>query len=303
MTAEHSHSHSHAHAPHRAEDSKRLAIVLALSAVYMVAEAVGGLATNSLALLADAGHMLSDVAALGLSLFAFWIARRPATARRSYGYYRAEILAALANGATLVAISIFVFVEAFQRLRQPPEVLGAVTAAIAFGGLVVNGIGMLVLRHGASDNLNMKGARLHVATDALGSVGALAAGLAVWQLGWMWADAAASLLIGALVVWSSWALLRETVSVLMESAPAHIDLDAVRDALAGSPGVTAVHDLHCWSITTGLVALSCHVRISDKNLHCDALGGIRALLHERFGIDHTTIQIEPEDFAENALHA
>jgi len=295
--------HGHSHAPHRAADSKRLAIVLALCAVYMVAEVVGGLLTNSLALLADAGHMLSDAAALGLSLFAFWIARRPATSRRSYGYYRAEILAALANAATLIAISIYVFVEAFGRLRQPPEVLGAATAAVALGGLVVNGIGVLVLRRGDETNLNMKGARLHVATDALGSVGALAAGLAVWLAGWRWADAAASLLIGALVVFSSWSLLRETVSVLMESAPAHIDLDAVRDALAGAPGVTAVHDLHCWSITTGLVALSCHVRIADESRHCGALADIRSLLHERFGIDHTTIQIEPEDFAESALHA
>ncbi len=297
------HGHGHPRALQRAADSRRLAVVLALSAVYMVAEAVGGLLTHSLALLADAGHMLSDVAALALSLFAFWIAKRPATSRRSYGYYRAEILVALANGATLIAISIFVFVEAFDRLREPPEVLGEATAAIALGGLAVNLVGMLVLRRGGSDNLNMKGARLHVATDALGSVGALAAGLAVWLFGWRQADAAASFAIGALIVFSSWALLRETVSVLMESAPAHVDLDAVRDALAEVPGVSAVHDLHCWSITTGLVALSCHVCVADEAGNGRVLAEVRNRLHERFGIEHTTIQIEPMGLAERALHA
>lgn len=277
--------------------------MLVLSAVYMVAEVVGGLLTNSLALLADAGHMLTDVAALALSLFAIWIARRPATSRRSYGYYRAEILAALVNGAMLVAISVFVFVEAFGRLRTPPEVLGEWSAATAFGGLVVNGIGMFVLRRGATDDLNLKGARLHVAMDALGSVGALLGGLAVWLAGWRWADPAASILIGALVIWSAYSLLRETVSVLMESAPAHIDLDAVRDALAGVPGVSAVHDLHCWSITTGLVALSCHVCVADEAGNGRVLAEVRARLHDRFGIEHTTIQIEPEGLDERALHA
>jgi len=296
-------AHDHSDAARGAADSKRLAVVLALSAVYMVAEIVGGVLTNSLALLADAGHMLSDVAALALSLFAIWIARRPPTSRRSYGWYRAEILAALANGAALVAVAIYVFVEAIGRLRDPPAVLGAGAAAVAFGGLVVNGIGMFVLRRGDGDTLNMKGARLHVATDALGSVGALVAGLLVWRLGWRWADAAASLVIGALVVFSSWSLLRETVAVLMESAPAHIDLDAVRDSLVAVPGVRSVHDLHCWSITTGLVALSCHVRVADERRLGDALAEIRARLHERFGIDHTTIQIEPEGFAERGTHA
>jgi cobalt-zinc-cadmium efflux system protein len=302
MSTQHAHRHGPANAAHRVDDSKRLAIVLVLSAAYMVAEVIGGLAANSLALLADAGHMLSDVAALALSLFAFWIARRPATSRSSYGFYRAEILAALANGAALIAISIFVFVEAASRLRRPPEVLGATAAAVALGGLAVNVVGMLLLRRGDDESLNMKGARLHVATDALGSVGALAAGLAVWRLGWNWADVAASLLIGVLVVFSAWSLLRETVSILMESAPAHVDLDAVRDAIAGIPGVMAVHDLHCWSITTGLVALSCHVCVGDAGRHHDVLTQIRARLHERFGIDHTTIQIEPEGFAEGAIH-
>ena len=302
MTVAHAHAHDHGHVVRREGDARRLAIVLALSAAYMVAEFVGGLFANSLALLADAGHMLSDVAALALSLFALWIARRPPSSRRSYGYYRAEILAALANGAALVAIAVFIFIEAMGRIRQPQEVIGTTTAAVAFGGLVVNVIGLAVLGRGESGNLNMKGARLHVATDALGSVAALVSGLAVWTLGWQWADAAASFLIGGLVVFSSWSLLKETVSVLMESAPAHIDLDAVRDCIAEVPGVKAVHDLHCWSITTGLVALSCHVCVAAESGHADALAAVRARLHERFGIDHTTIQIEPEGFAETALH-
>jgi cobalt-zinc-cadmium efflux system protein len=201
-----------------------------------------------------------------------------------------------------VAIAILVFIEAAGRLRRPPEVIGEAAAAVALGGLLVNVVGLVVLGRGDGGNLNMKGARLHVATDALGSVAALAGGIAVWTMDWRWADAAASLLIGVLVVFSSWSLLKETVSVLMESAPAHIDLDAVRDCIAGVTGVAAVHDLHCWSITTGLVALSCHVCIAEPARHAEALAEIRARLHGRFGIDHTTIQIEPEGFAETALH-
>lgn len=290
----------HAHGrPGSAGLAPRLAATLGLVVVYMAAEVVGGLLTNSLALLADAGHMLSDAAALGLSLFALWVARRPPDPRRTYGYYRAEILAALANGATLVAIALFIFVEAYGRLGQPPAVLGLPMMAVAAGGLAVNLVGLWVLGAGRSESLNVRGAWLHVLTDALGSVAALGAGALVWGFGWDWADPVASVLIGLLVVYSSWELLREAVTVLMEGAPGHLDVDEVRDALLGLPGVRGVHDLHVWTITSGLESLSAHVVVGGGQAHEELLRRARAVLHERFEIDHVTLQLEPEGFEEH----
>jgi cobalt-zinc-cadmium efflux system protein len=300
----HGHDHSHGEAGHhhgasvRAGNRRRLLLTLILAAGYMVAEFVGGWLTNSLALLADAGHMLSDVAALALSWFAVWIAERPSDSRRTYGYYRAEILAALVNGATLIAISLMIFYEAFRRFGHPPEVQGGMMMAIAIGGLVVNVASLFILGGGGHENLNVRGAWLHVATDALGSVGAIVAGVFIWLLGWNWVDPVASLLIGLLVIHSSWRLLRESVSVLMESAPRGIDVDEVRGALLDAEGVRAVHDLHIWTITSGMPALSVHVVTDEPAGSMQLLGRLRALLHERFEIDHVTIQIEPEDFAE-----
>jgi cobalt-zinc-cadmium efflux system protein len=268
----------------------------------MVAEVIGGLASNSLALLADAGHMLSDAGALALSLFALWIAERPPTARHSYGYYRTEILAALVNGATLVAISLFIFVEAWERFRNPSDVHGTLMIGIAVGGLAVNVIGLWLLNEGRDDSLNVRGAWLHVLTDALGSVGAIVGGLLIWQFGWAWADPAVSVLIGLLVVYSSWNLLKETVAVLMERAPGHIDVDKLRDSIAGIPGITSVHDLHVWSITSGMVALSTHVCVEDEIDRDAILTTIREQLHLTFGIDHSTIQVERAGFAESGTH-
>ncbi len=304
----HGHAHEGSGHPHgsgttRTGSRRRLAIVLALVASYMVAEVVGGLLSNSLALLADAGHMLSDAGALALSLFAMWIAGRPPTPKHSYGYYRTEILAALVNGATLVAISIFIFIEAWGRFREPPEVEGALMMGIATGGLVVNLLGLWLLNAGRGDSLNVRAAWLHVLSDALGSVAAILGGFLIWTFGWAWADPAVSVLIGILVILSSWNLLKETVAVLMESAPAHLDVDRVRDAMAGVPGVTAVHDLHVWSITSGMVSLSAHVRVAENTDRDAALTTIRLRLHEAFGIDHCTIQVEREDYAEEAIHA
>jgi cobalt-zinc-cadmium efflux system protein len=287
--------HQHAKA-HAADNKQRLRAVLLLSAAYMVAEAIGGLVTNSLALLADAGHMLSDVAALGLSLFALWVARRPPTAQRTYGYYRAEILAALANGATLVAISIYVFIEAVHRFGAPREVRALLMMAIAAGGLLVNLIGLWFLDGGRSENLNVRGAWLHVLGDALGSAGALAAGALILTFGWQWADPVASMLIGLLVLYSAWNLLREAVAVLLEGAPGHIDVDELRDSIMASEGVLAVHDLHVWTIASGLVALSCHVVARDGSSRRALLESLNGLLDHRYGIHHTTVQIEPEDF-------
>jgi cobalt-zinc-cadmium efflux system protein len=273
---------------------------LLLAGGYMIAESLGGLLTNSLALLADAGHMLSDTAALGLSLFAVWNTQRPATSQRTYGYYRTEILAALVNGAALVGISIYIFLEAGRRFYSPPEVQGPLMLGIAVGGLAVNLAGLWVLGGGSHENLNIRGAWLHVFTDTLGSVGTILAGLAIWALGWNWADPAVSVVIGLLVIYSSWRLLKESVAVLMEHAPRGIDVDEVRRVLRQQPGVLGIHDLHVWTITSGLDSLSAHVVIEDGRPSAAILGQMRAVVYERFGIEHVTLQLEPEDFDERA---
>ena len=265
----------------------------------MGAEVVGGVLTNSLALLADAGHMLSDAAALALSLFALWIAdRRPPGPLSTYGYYRAEILAALANGVALVTIAVFIAIEGIARLRHPPEVHAAGMVAVAVGGLVVNIAALFVLHGSRDDSLNLRGAWLHVLSDALGSVQAIAAGVLVWTLGWRWADPAASLVIALLVVWSAWSLLKEAVAVLMEHPPSHIDVDGVRTAMLASQCVVEVHDLHVWSIASGFDCLSAHV-VADSGRERDVvLDELRRMLHDRFGIEHITIQLEPVGFVE-----
>jgi cobalt-zinc-cadmium efflux system protein len=300
----HSHGHGHDHHPHGdGLNARRLAVVLVLTAIYMVAEAVGGWVSHSLALLADAGHMLSDVAALGLSLFAAWISRRPPTPARSYGFYRTEILAALINGATLIAISVWVCIEAYHRLQAPPEIAGRMVMAIAVGGLFVNLAGMWVLHGGRNENLNVRGAWLHVATDALGNVGTVAAGAAVAYLGWKWADPVASVLISILVCYSSWALLKESVEVLMEGTPSGIDPDRVRDALREVSGVQAVHDLHIWSITSGRISLSAHIDVDGSRPDREILPELCGALRERFAITHVTLQLESECVAKEMLHA
>ena len=299
------HDHFHASAPGAARSGSsafahrgRLRWALALTLTYMVAEALGGLWTGSLALLADAGHMLSDAAALALSLFAVKIAQRPPTPERTFGFYRTEILAALANGATLVAISIFIVLEAYERWQRPIEVRGFEMMWIAAGGLVVNLISLRILAAGRDESLNLRGAWLHVLTDALGSLQALIAGLLIWRFGWTWIDPLASILIALLVVFSAWSLLKDAVAVLMEGTPAHIDIAEVRSAIAALPGVQSVHDLHVWTITSGLESLSAHVVCTERP-RTAVLTEIRETLSQRFGIDHQTIQLEPEDFAED----
>jgi cobalt-zinc-cadmium efflux system protein len=281
---------------HTTDNKQRLRAVLLLSGGYMIAEAIGGWVTNSLALLADAGHMLSDVAALGLSLFALWVAGRPPTAQHTYGYYRAEILAALANGVGLVLIASFVFIEAGHRFGGRYEVRAPLMMGIAAGGLLVNLISLWLLRAGTADNLNVRGAWLHVLGDALGSVGAVGAGGLILAFGWTWADPVASVLISILILYSAWNLVREAVAVLLEGAPGHIDVDELRDSIMASEGVVAVHDLHVWTIASGLVALSCHVVARDGASRRGLLRALNGLLEERYGIHHTTVQIEPEDF-------
>jgi cobalt-zinc-cadmium efflux system protein len=291
------HHHHHHEAANRRRSGRRghapLAWTLGLTVGYMVAEIVGGYLADSLALLADAGHMFSDAGALALSLFAAWISRRPPTPQLTYGYYRAEILAALANGAALIAISIVIFIEALRRLNAPEPVQGTLMFAIATGGLVVNLAGLAILRAGRSDSLNIRGAWLHLMTDALGSVAALVAGALVWAFGWYWTDPAASIAIGLLVIYSAWDLVRQAIAILMESTPPHLSLEAVQEAILSVPAVREVHDLHVWTITSGMESLSAHVVLLAGHEYQASLESVRQVLHERFGIDHITIQIDP----------
>lgn len=292
------HQHRHVH-EREAGSVRRLGITLGLVAAYMVAEVVGGLLTGSLALLADAGHMLSDAAALGLALFAAWIARRPVTPERTYGYHRTEILAALANGATLVVIAGVIVVEAWERFESPREVDGATMLAIAVGGLAVNLVALWVLHGGRGESLNLRGAWLHVLGDALGSVQVIAAGALIWAFGWQWADPVASVLIALLVAWTSWSLLRDAAHVLMEGTPRHLDASEVRQAIGAVAGVDDVHDLHMWTITSGFDALSVHARVAGRDRD-QVLREVRELLRRRFGIAHSTVQIETEEGCEQA---
>ena len=295
----HSHGHSHAHChAHGNGNQKRLLLTLVLAGGYMVAEIVGGLLSNSLALLADAGHMFSDVASLGLSAFAIWLARQPSGSQRTYGFHRAEILAALINGTTLVAVSLFVFVEAWERLQSPPEVQGGLMMGIAFGGLLVNIAGLFILHGGREENLNVRGAWLHVLSDALGSVAAITAGLLIHFFGWYWSDPLISAVIGLLILYSSWRLLAEAVGVLMEMAPSSVDVSQLKAALTEPEGVIEIHDLHVWTITSGLDSVSCHVVTDGSRSYEDLLAQLRDLVHDRCGIDHVTIQIEPQGFEE-----
>lgn len=288
------HGHLDEHHPARV-DRRPLAIALAITAVFLIVEVVGGLLTGSLALLADAGHMLTDVAALALALFATWLARRPATPARSFGYLRAEVLAALANAAALIAISLLIFWEALRRLGAPPEVDSGPMLIVAVAGLLANSASAWVLSRGGGHhhNLNTRGAFLHVISDLLGSAGAIVAALVMLASGWYLADPLLSAGIGLLVLWSAWRLLHESVDVLLEATPPTIDPEAVRAALVGVHGVDGVHDLHVWTVTSGLVALSAHVEIAPGGDWNALLPELADLLADRFGIAHITLQ--PED--------
>jgi cobalt-zinc-cadmium efflux system protein len=279
----------------RRANRRKMTAVLWLLAVYMVAEAVGGWISGSLALLADAAHMLSDVAALGLALFAIWVGERPASGRRTFGFYRGEILAALANGAALGAIAVLIFVQAVQRLRAPSEVEGGLMAVVAAGGLLVNLIALWLLHSDHDHSLNVRAAWLHLIGDTLGSVGALASAILIRELHWTWSDPAASIAISLLIVFSSWSLLRETVAVLMESAPGHIDVDELRAAMLAVEGSCEIRDLHVWTITSGYVALAAHVCIRQGSDPRAVRVALRELLCDRFGIDHATIELDDEE--------
>jgi cobalt-zinc-cadmium efflux system protein len=295
-------AHAHPHERARTESRRALTLVLALTVTFTAAEVVGGLLTGSLALLADAGHMLSDNLSLGIALLATWLAGRPATPEKSFGYKRAEILAALANGATLVAISIWIFVEAYSRLREPPEILGGWMLAIATTGLLVNAAGALILSRAASESLNVQGALRHVVADALGSVGVIVGALAVILTGWRYADPLVSVAIGALILASSWSLLRDSTNILLEATPRGIDAGEVGRHMAGAEGVVEVHDLHIWTITSGFPALSAHVLVG-RSEDCHARRRyLEDLLAREYGISHTTLQVDHVGDHEGEMH-
>lgn len=294
----HGHSHGHAHHghghhghSHHEVGRRRLKFVLAITAIFMVVEFVGGWLSKSLALMADAAHMLTDVGALALSLFVLWFSRRPATDAKTYGYLRLEILAALLNGSVLIVISLAIFWQAWQRLRSPVPIEGGLMLAVAAAGLLVNLVAAFLLHGSAQENLNVRGAYIHVLGDLLGSVGAMGAAIVIMLTGWSPADALISALVGLLILGSSWNLVRESVDVLLEAVPRHIDLADVRNAICQINGVDEVHDLHVWTLTSGLIAMSGHAVVRHPQDNQAVLRDIHERMRE-LGISHITVQLE-----------
>jgi len=312
----HSHSHAplhlhndghdgcaHDHGVHgkRPSVTRALQIALGLTLALMIAEVIGGLLSNSLALLADAGHMLTDAGALALSLFVAWMCRQPSRPEKTYGYLRWEILAALLNGATLLLISFWIVWEAVSRFRSPEPIAGGLMLVFAVAGLVVNAIAVWILHGVNTDSLNVRGAYLHVLGDMLASAGTVVAALLVRLTGWVAADPIASLVSTVLIIGSAWRLVREAVDVLLEAAPPHIALEAVRSRLESIPGVESVHDLHVWTVTSGVVAMSVHAIVRQPEHHQGVLERAHDLLQE-MGIQHVTVQLERHEMYERELH-
>ena len=278
----------------RHTETQKLKWALMISSAYFIAELVAGFMTNSLALLSDAGHMLSDIAAMALSLFAFRIAKRPATLISTYGYHRAEILAALFNGLALWLIVGIIFAAAYNRLLQPQQVESLGMLIVAAFGLVVNVTAGAILYGSHQHNLNLRGAFLHVVSDAVGSVGAIAAGLVMLATEWYLADPIISILIGVLILHSSWSLVKESVSILMQAVPKGIRLEEVQRTIEEVNGVMKVHDLHVWAVTSGIFTLSAHAVVHNGEDFHEVLNGIEDTLKDRFNIEHVTIQLETE---------
>jgi cobalt-zinc-cadmium efflux system protein len=293
----HTHPHPSTHLSAVGGHTRRLQIVLGLTAAYMLAEVVGGLLTNSLALLADAGHMLTDVLGLSMALIAIRFAQRPATPAKTYGFYRLEILAALANALILFGVAGYILYEAWQRLREPPEVSSLPMLVIAIGGLVVNLVGIRLLHAGSGESLNVKGAYLEVVSDLLGSVGVIIAALVISVTGWTLIDPIMSALIGLFILPRTWGLLRSVVDVLLEATPSGVDVADMQQVLESVPGVQSVHDLHVWTITSGFVAMSGHVTARGRSSE-DVLHDLQAVVRSRFGIQHATLQVESADHAD-----
>ncbi|WP_106769083.1 cation diffusion facilitator family transporter [Paenibacillus faecalis] len=288
----HDHGHDHTHGANK----KTLLISFIIITGYMIVEAVGGFLTNSLALLSDAGHMLSDSISLGIALLAFTLGEKAANYSKTYGYKRFEILAAVLNGATLVFIAIYIFYEAFQRFQNPPEVASTGMLIIASIGLLVNiFVAWIMMRGGdVKENLNLRGAYLHVISDMLGSIGAIIAALLMMFFGWGWADPLASVIVAALVLRSGYYVMKSGLHVLMEGAPQNVDMDAVIQTIQNAKGIQSVHDLHVWSITSGLNALSCHAVVDNQMSISDSERLLHQIEHdlEHLNIHHMTIQLE-----------
>lgn len=279
----------------RRKGTRSLRMALLITVIFMLLEFVGGLWTNSLALLADAGHMLTDAAALGLSLFAVRFILRPATSEKTYGYFRVEILAALINGSALLVIAFFILYEAYQRFLQPEAIKSLEMLLIASMGLVANLICARILHRCEADSLNIRGAFLHVVGDVMGSLGAILAGLVIffWQA--YWADPAISVLVSFLILYSAWNLVKDAVLVLLEGTPAHVNLAVMKQALCKVTGVDSIHDLHVWTLTSGMHAMTCHVVVVQESSRRRILEQLIAVSRQQFNILHATIQIEHEN--------
>jgi len=290
---------SHTHREEHNADavvSRPLKITLALVLTIMIAEIIGGVFSNSLALLSDAGHMLTDALALGLSLLAINLARRPATPTRTYGYHRAEIMAALANGTILILVSVFIFYEAYRRFLEEPSIKSPLMLIIASIGLAANLIGLYLLRRASRRNINIKAAFWHIIGDTLSSVGVIIAGIIIYFTGWYIADPILAVVIGVVILLGALRIVKESVDILLESVPPHIDVKEVITAVKGVSGVEGLHDIHIWTITSGIYALSAHLDITDQTVSqsCDVLTKVNEVLANDFNITHTTLQLECE---------
>jgi cobalt-zinc-cadmium efflux system protein len=295
--------HTHRHGSSETAGSS-LRAALFISTTFLVAEFLGALYTNSLALLADSGHMLTDVAALSLSLFAVRFASRRATPRKTYGFYRVEILAALLNGVFLILVALYIFYEAFHRFRNPPEVKADWMLIVATVGLLANLTSAYLLFGKRHESLNIRGAFFHVLSDAIGSVGAIIASIAIIISGYQTADPAISVVVAVLILWSSWILIRDAVDILLEGTPAHINIVSLREQLGNVNGVGSVHDLHVWTLTSGVLAMSCHIVAQDGDFsRMELLTRVNCVAREAFRIDHTTIQIEEPNIPQEVLQS
>lgn len=286
------------------QNKKRLMWVVGLTSLYLVAEVIGGILTKSLALLADAGHMLTDVGGLVLALVAIKLAEKQANPKKTYGYYRTEILAALTNAVVLIGISLYILYEAFLRFQNPPEVSSTSMLIVASIGLGVNLIGMYILRKGSGDSLNMKGAYFEVLSDMLTSIGVIIAAIIMMTTGWYYADPLISAGIGLFILPRTWILLKDATNVLLEGTPADVNLEELRKTIATQNGVEAVHDLHVWSLTSGVNAMSAHIVLSsaNKKSYNAMLNELNKVITANFKISHTTLQLESAGYAESEVH-
>ena len=295
-------SHSHIESG-AGRNRKQLRLSLILTAAFFVLEVIAGWLTGSLALLADAGHMLTDVAGLGLALFAIHMAERPATAERTYGYYRIEILAALANAVILIGISVWVLIEAYERFRHPQAVASLPMLVVAVVGLGVNAVSIWNLRSGAGESLNLKGAYFEVLSDAISSVGVMVAAAVMWLTGWEYADPIVSAGIGLFILPRTAKLMMDAVGVLLEGTPSDVNIGELRAAIGAIQGVTDVHDLHVWSLTSGVNALSVHVVADDSDALGQLLTRVGHCASSRFKIAHVTVQVEPPGWTCEGTHS